>query len=299
MNAYIISDDDHLHGIIVYIHVVSFFFCTGAYRLCRFFIWLLLGPTLNLRISRQPDRLKFKKDYEAFKLVMSLVLIALLLLAYYVPFKIFDVIAFATMCYYYISLTVRETVLKMNGSRINMFWIFHHYMSIFGFLALCIWESSPVYENVRKEVIGWLIFMLVVHLIQYKYQTSRLYVLQSVGLAESTTVTNMDTPVGLQKTFVGLIPILFGLYAVQARMGWTLISAYSDLVAEILHEVGADTVTLEVALRAAPPLVAGMISFILSVGNAVTTVGIVFRKLKHTLMQKGKDNEKRESAKHQ
>jgi len=47
------------------------------------------------------------------------------------------------LLYYYISLALREHILKVNGSLIKWWWIIHHYLSIGVSLLLLTWPGTP------------------------------------------------------------------------------------------------------------------------------------------------------------
>lgn len=46
------------------------------------------------------------------------------------------------LLYYYITLALRENILRVNGSTIRPWWIMHHYLSITGSLTMLLWPSN-------------------------------------------------------------------------------------------------------------------------------------------------------------
>jgi hypothetical protein len=61
-----------------------------------------------------------------------------------VPFSVrpVEVMFQLWMLYYYVSLALRENILRVNGSNIKTWWIVHHYLSIA--IAFCMLMFPPV-----------------------------------------------------------------------------------------------------------------------------------------------------------
>lgn len=81
-------------------------------------------------VLRRKEKIEYKKDYENFKLKMTIILLTLscvnlLLLEY----KWMDALHSFMLLYYYSSITMREHILHVNGSNIRLWWIIHHYLS--------------------------------------------------------------------------------------------------------------------------------------------------------------------------
>ena len=50
------------------------------------------------------------------------------------------------LTYYYITLALREHILKVNGSNINAWWIAHHYIAILLSAIVLTWDcDTPAY----------------------------------------------------------------------------------------------------------------------------------------------------------
>ena len=47
------------------------------------------------------------------------------------------------MLYYYVSLSLRENILKVNGSNIKDWWIYHHYLSSIMSITVLTCELRP------------------------------------------------------------------------------------------------------------------------------------------------------------
>ena len=55
------------------------------------------------------------------------------------------------LLYYYVTLALREHILKVNGSNINRWWTIHHYMAILMSIIVLTWSwKEPTYV-VRHE----------------------------------------------------------------------------------------------------------------------------------------------------
>ena len=55
--------------------------------------------------------------------------------------------AYSARRYYYVSLALRENILRVNGSNIRPWWITHHYLSSFMSIVLLTWPEGENYNK--------------------------------------------------------------------------------------------------------------------------------------------------------
>ena len=126
------------------------------------------------------------------------------------------------MLYYYVSLALRENILKMNGSRINTWWITHHHFSSIASLIFLTWPHGPAYQKCKSPYLYFCVLQGFVQLIQNWYQKKRHYTLMSLGKASSMDITSTETisDVNISKKpfLVVLIPV-FVTQFVQVYVG--------------------------------------------------------------------------------
>jgi TMPIT-like protein len=55
------------------------------------------------------------------------------------------------LVWYYCTLTIRESILKVNGSRIKGWWRIHHFISTVAAGVLLIWPNSETWYHFRSQ----------------------------------------------------------------------------------------------------------------------------------------------------
>lgn len=104
-------------------------------------------------------RLRYKQDYEAFKLRHTLIFIALSAVQLVVTWSWLDAIASFFALYYYSTVVLREHILVVNGSNIRAWWIAHHYVCVGIGGILLIWPSNLAYREIRPALLAFFIFI--------------------------------------------------------------------------------------------------------------------------------------------
>ena len=167
------------------------------------------------------------------------------------------------LAYFYLTLAMRESILVVNGSNINSWWITHHYLSILLVVTLVTWPDTLLYQQFRPQFFIYSFYSSIVQLLQYRYQIQRLYVMKSLGKANQMDVANSDsTQVVFGRGFIYLLPFVFLGQFMQFYNAITL--TYWAISATEWQEWQAYTIGLEF--------------FILAYGNLQTTVSIILHK---------------------
>ena len=158
---------------------------------------------------------------------------------------------------------MRESILQVNGSRINTWWINHHYVSMLLVITMITWPETLIYQQFRTQFFIYSFYSSIVQLLQYQYQTQRLYVMKTLGKANQMDVANSDsTQVVLSKQFMFLLPFIFGGQLMQFCNGARIL--YLCWQANEWQEVQAYAVAA--------------FFFVLTYGNFVTTIRIFKKK---------------------
>lgn len=55
------------------------------------------------------------------------------------------------LVWYYCTLTIRESILKVNGSRIKGWWRLHHFLSTVAAGILLIWPDTEAWSQYRNQ----------------------------------------------------------------------------------------------------------------------------------------------------
>uniref|UniRef100_A0A7I4EIR6 TMPIT-like protein n=1 Tax=Physcomitrium patens TaxID=3218 RepID=A0A7I4EIR6_PHYPA len=128
-----------------------------------FFLRMLLGPA-NVRATRKDSRYKVKEEYNAYRdrtAVMFLAFPVILLILKNriwngcfpaLPVQVYQ----AWLLFFYTSLALRENILRVNGSDIRPWWVYHHYCAMVMALVSLTWGIQGHPSCIRKQV--WLCY---------------------------------------------------------------------------------------------------------------------------------------------
>ncbi|KAJ3431692.1 transmembrane protein induced by tumor necrosis factor alpha [Anaeramoeba flamelloides] len=165
------------------------------------FLSFFLG-NVKFYITDYTERVNCKIEYEDFKMVMliifglfSIVMFSGYLLNLTFILKCLSIPYHLIPFYYYLSLTMRETVLKANGSNINNWWTIHHYISIFLSAFLLFWPFESFQEIFASRFYAFAIYTSIAQLFRHFSQKWHLSSLRSLGKASIEETINSDTPV--------------------------------------------------------------------------------------------------------
>jgi hypothetical protein len=190
-----------------------------------FFLWLMLGD-VNLVLPTSEEKLKYKTSYENFKKKVVLFLLPVLLFLLVLNLSVFlETIILSTMLWYYLSSTLREHILKMNGSAIKPWWIHHHYISIGMVIVLISWCSQENFREFSFSLWALSFYTAFVGVVQVRYQKARLYTMRAMGQANNMETFMPDTldaatsPSAKRNLFSLLLPLLLFGHSLQLYVG--------------------------------------------------------------------------------
>ncbi|KAJ7949583.1 Transmembrane protein [Quillaja saponaria] len=198
------------------------------------FLRLFLGP-INVRASRKDIRLKVKEEYNGYRDKTALLFLvfpsALLILRSWVwsgclpafPVQLYQ----AWLLFLYTGLALRENILRVNGSDIRPWWIYHHYCAMIMALVSLTWEIKGQPDCAQKQrgvqlFLQWAMMQGVSMLLQNRYQRQRLYTRIALGKAKRMDVVWGETS-GVDGQLWLLCPILFVLQGFEAYVGLLLL----------------------------------------------------------------------------
>jgi hypothetical protein len=102
---------------------------------------LALGTPTPTIIRPHTARLAYKQSYEAFKVQASVIQgVCALINVLFFDNKVVDGVFLLLTLFYYSNMTIRELVLRVNGSRVRSWWIMHHVLTVIliGVVLVCI-----------------------------------------------------------------------------------------------------------------------------------------------------------------
>ncbi|XP_077354594.1 transmembrane protein 120B isoform X3 [Festucalex cinctus] len=170
---------------------------------------LVLG-NVNVTLLSNQAKFAYKDEYEKFKLYMTIILMlgaisCLFVLNYRVTDEIFNFL----LVWYYCTLTIRESILITNGSRIKGWWVSHHYVSTFLSGVMLTWPEGPMYQRFRSQFLAFSIYQSFVQFLQYYYQSGCLYRLRALGERNQLDLTVEGFQSWMWRGLTFLLPFLF------------------------------------------------------------------------------------------
>ncbi|GAV01628.1 hypothetical protein RvY_12311 [Ramazzottius varieornatus] len=219
---------------------------------------------LNLSLMSKAQRFQYKDEYEHFKLVVTMISAVLSFCNLFLfKYRFMDAAFHFLLVWYYCTLTIREGILRANGSKIQAWWVAHHYITTFLTGVLVTWPETPIYQAFRNQFYYFSFYLGLVQVLQYRYQHGQLYKLKALGERS----TGMDITIeGFHSwMFRGLgflLPFLFGGYFFQLYNAYTLWNLSKDP-----------------RCREWQVAVCAVAFFVLFLGNVITTLGIVLKKV--------------------
>ncbi|KAK7270052.1 hypothetical protein RIF29_22929 [Crotalaria pallida] len=208
------------------------------------FLRMFLGP-INVRASRKDVQLKVKEEYNSYRdrtaLLFLLFPAILLILRSWIwdgclpafPVQMYQ----AWLLFLYTGLALRENILRVNGSDIRPWWIYHHYCAMVMALVSLTWEVKGQPDCAKKQrgvqlFLQWAMMQGVAMLLQNRYQRQRLYTRIALGKAKRMDVVWGETA-GVDGQLWLLCPILFILQGFEAYVGLLLLNtAFVGVVSE-------------------------------------------------------------------
>ncbi|XP_077397730.1 transmembrane protein 120A-like [Festucalex cinctus] len=227
------------------------------------YLTLVLG-NVNVTLFSKHLKFAYKDEYEKFKLYLTVVLLLFSFMCYsFVSYRFLDAILNFLLVWYYCTLTIRESILITNGSRIKGWWVFHHYISAFLSGVMLTWPDGNLYKIFRNQFLAYSLYQSFVQCLQCYYQSGCLYRLRALGERHNMDLTVEGFQSWMWKGLTFLLPFLFFGHF------WQLFNSLSLFRMAQLPDCKEWQV-----------LVCSLCFFILFMGNFFTTLAVVHQKMK-------------------
>merc|ERR1712013_585442 len=225
----------------------------------------ILG-NVDCSILDKNEKYQYKEQYEQFKLIVNLIGGILAFTNYFLNYRVMGLIFMFLIVWYYCTLTIRESILIVNGSRIKGWWRTHHFVSCVVGGVLLVWPDGAAYREFRDQHMLFNVYVAFLQYLQYVYQKGCLYRLRSLGERQDMDITIDGFHSWMWKGLGFLLPFLYIGYMTQLYNSYTLYQLMYT------HEV-----TWQVPVLA-------MLFLVLGVGNITTTSMTIPNKLKDSKM---------------
>ncbi|KDR23134.1 transmembrane protein 120 homolog [Zootermopsis nevadensis] len=224
------------------------------------YLKIILG-NVNVSILNKNDKFRYKDEYEKFKLILSVIGFVLSVVNLFTNVRALELSFMFLLVWYYCTLTIRESILKVNGSRIKGWWRLHHFISTVVSGVLLIWPNTGAWYEFREQFMWFNVYISVVQYLQFRYQQGVLYRLKALGERHNMDITIEGFHSWMWRGLSFLLPFLYVGYIYQLYNAYTLYQL-------IFHPEATWQVPVLSALF-----------FALFLGNAVTTSMVIPQKL--------------------
>lgn len=165
------------------------------------------------------------------------------------------------LVWYYCTLTIRESILKVNGSRIKGWWRAHHFISTVCSGVLLIWPQGEAWQLFRNQFMYFNAYISMVQFLQFRYQRGVLYRLKALGERHDMDITIEGFHSWMWRGLSFLLPFLFVGYIFQAYNSYVLwkLSSHPDAPWQVLC--------------------LSTLFFVLFIGNTLTTLWVIPEKI--------------------
>lgn len=225
------------------------------------YLRIVLG-NVNVTLLNEEEKYKYKDEYERFKLSVTIIVLILSFLNIVVSYKTLDAILHFLLVWYYCTLTIRESILVVNGSRIKGWWRTHHFITTLLTGVLILWHDDDSYQMFRMQFMWYSCYSSFLQFLQYNYQQGCLYRLRALGERYNMDITVDGFHSWMWRGLQFLLPFLMIGYC------WQLYNAYT------LYQL---TITIKNIEWQVP--MAALLFLMLFSGNSLTTAMIVHQKL--------------------
>ncbi|XP_073673762.1 transmembrane protein 120A-A-like [Garra rufa] len=170
---------------------------------------LVLG-SVNVNLPTKEAKAEYKDEYETFKLYVTVTLFLLTFACrFFISYRVVDALLNFVLVWYYCTLTIRESILISNGSRIKGWWVFHHYISTFLSGVMLTWPDGETYQYFRNQFLAYCLYQSFVQYLQYYYQSGCLYRLKALGERHNLDLTVEGFQSWMWRGLTFLLPFLF------------------------------------------------------------------------------------------
>lgn len=187
------------------------------------FLRLIIGD-ISVTLPYKEDRVSYKAEYEKFKMFHTGLMCVLAVSSLIFPESGFlGGLVHCVSVWYYFTVTLRELILISNGSKINWWWMTHHYCSIAVSGLLLTWPPGECYQAFKQQFMLFSTLLSLVMGLQFRYQRAKMYRKVALGLKHHMSVSH-ESKLAIKNLLLGLV----GVYMFQLYNAYTLLQLYQS-----------------------------------------------------------------------
>jgi hypothetical protein len=195
------------------------------------------GPSTQVMVHRKDQTTKLKEEYRSFRSRCAVIMFGFALILQIGVFRsekvreaneeltLLPVVMVGVqfflcwLLFFYTATALRESVLKVNGSKIRPWWIQHHYWSMATcVLMLSLPIDSPAVVQACKRFLWWAMLQGFVMVLQNRYQRRRMYTKIALGSVTRSDVISGESSGAFGQLYF-LYPVLFWMQVLQFYIG--------------------------------------------------------------------------------
>ncbi|KAL1489341.1 hypothetical protein ABEB36_014255 [Hypothenemus hampei] len=234
------------------------------------YLKVILGQ-INVGFLSEDAKFQYKDAYEKFKLICIIIASVLVIMNITVNVRFLQKLYLFFLVWYYCTLTIRESILRANGSKIKTWWRIHHALTVLASFVLLVWPENTAWDDFKSEFFRYNLYNCLVQYLQFNYQRGALYRLRALGMQDNMTITFEGFQHWMWRGLAFLFPFLFISYLYQ------LVNAYLLFDMFRYHKEATWHV-----------MVTAGFMFVFFLGNTITTLLVIPAKLKKEMMIKYK-----------
>jgi len=171
------------------------------------------------------------------------------------------------LVWYYCTLTIRESILVVNGSKIQLWWRLHHFIATGCACIVLLWPSAESYKLFRQQHYIFSLYISYIQVLLYYYQQGLLYRLRALGYSHELQITIEGFQSWMLRGLTFLVPFLFFGYLFQLYNAYVIYNLSITPSAEPNSD-------WRFVLK-----ILALISVILFLGNFITMFMVIRRKI--------------------
>jgi len=233
------------------------------------YLRIILGGDLPVSILDKSDQWRYKESYERFKLRVTLIIMIIsFLMCTILPVnRALDALFHFLLVWYYCTLTIRESILVVNGSKIQLWWRLHHFIATGCACIVLLWPSAESYKLFRQQHYIFSLYISYIQVLLYYYQQGLLYRLRALGYSHELQITIEGFQSWMLRGLTFLVPFLFFGYLFQLYNAYVIYNLSITPSAEPNSD-------WRIVLK-----ILALISVIFFLGNFITMFMVIRRKI--------------------
>lgn len=144
---------------------------------------------INVSFINPEQRFKFKEQYEKFKTAVSALILLVAVLNLLFTYRAIDAVLHFLLVWYHCTLTIRESILVINGSRMKGWWRVVQFIRTIKAGILIVWPSGILFSEFRTQFLLYTCYTTIIQFFQCQYQQGCLYRLRSLGERHDMDIT--------------------------------------------------------------------------------------------------------------